>query len=176
MYVAVEITAEAVDKSHGAETGVGRGIATTLPDRGLHGAQEYLEQPADNFGLVAQVPPDPFRHREHPLPERDPGQDMVNHVGGRLDHVADRARRTDVPALAGKSDQEVVTAACAIGPGEAVAKEPAVDIDGHGSIYISTNQEVESIYISTKQVGESIYISTFASLFSIVFLKTRFRS
>ena len=53
VYVAVDIAAEAVDKSHGAEAGTSRGIRTTLPDRGLHGAQEYLEQPADNFGLVA---------------------------------------------------------------------------------------------------------------------------
>jgi len=63
MNVAIDVTTEAVDKSHGAEASAGRGIRTTLPDRGLHGAQEYLEQPADNFGLVAQVPADPFRYR-----------------------------------------------------------------------------------------------------------------
>jgi len=82
--VTVEIAAEAVDEGYGAEAGARRGAGTTLPDRCLHRPQENLEQAACSLWFLTQMPADPLGHRQHPLAERDPRQNVVDHMGGLL--------------------------------------------------------------------------------------------
>jgi hypothetical protein len=87
MDVGVEITAEAVDKSDRPKSGINRGIRTALPHCGFYGPQENPEQATDNFRFVSHVPPDPLRHRQNPLAELNTGQDIIDHVGCRLNHA-----------------------------------------------------------------------------------------
>ena len=129
MHVAVQIAAEAVDEGHGAEAGAGHGAGTAPAERRLDRPQEHAEQAAGDFGLLAQVvPSDALGDRQHPLAERDPGQDLVDQVGGGLDHAARRARGTDIAALATEGDQEVVAAAGAVDAGEPVGQDAALQI------------------------------------------------
>ena len=74
------------------------------------------------------MPPDPFGHRQHPLAKRDSGQDVVDHVGGGLDHATGGAGRTDVAALARKGDQEIVAAAGAVHTGKTVGQDAALQV------------------------------------------------
>jgi hypothetical protein len=87
MDVGVEITAEAVNKSNRPKSGTNRGIGTALPNRGFHRPQENPKQATDNFRFMSHVPPDPLRYRQNPLAELDTGQNIIDHVGGGLDHA-----------------------------------------------------------------------------------------
>jgi hypothetical protein len=85
-----------------------RRFRAVLPDGRLHRPEKHTKQAADHLRLLPQVPPDPLRHRQHPLTVRHPRQHVVHHVGGRLDHPAGGAGRTDVAALAAERDQNII--------------------------------------------------------------------
>jgi hypothetical protein len=87
MDVGVEITAEAVDKNDCPKSGASRGIRTALPNRGFYCPQEDPEQATDNFRFF-HVPSDPLRHRQNPLAELNARQNIIDHVGCRLNHAA----------------------------------------------------------------------------------------
>jgi len=92
--------AEALDQGHRAGLASGTGQASLLqemcrdrpPDEGQHLAHRGGfggEQEAQREG-----------HRQHPLADRLPGQDLVHQQRRALDHAPGAAARAETPALA----------------------------------------------------------------------------
>ncbi len=85
------------------------------------------------------MPPDPLRHRQHPLTVRHPRQHVVNHVGGRLDHPAGGAGWADVATLATERDQEIMAAVGTIDAGKPVGQDTALQILAIGGLSRAEN-------------------------------------
>ena len=71
---------------------------------------------------------EPFRHREHPLSDRNRRDHVVGEVSGGGHHAPGVAGRADALALAGEGDQEVMPAAVAASVGAAVRENHAAQI------------------------------------------------
>ena len=142
---------------HRPEAGAGRGVGTVLADRRFHRAQEHTQQTADDLRLVAHMPADPLRDRQHPLAELDPGQNLIDHMGRGPDHAPRRAGRAEIPTLAGESDQEIVAAVRAIDPGESVSQDAAFQIVAVGGFDMERDRSLEiTIRIDPAQIGFQI--------------------
>ena len=84
----------------GAYLGTGTGSRARLSERGPKGAQKDAQHSAGDGGVVVKEGPEALRNGEHPLPHRKRRQDMVDEMGGALDHRARITRRTCSPAPA----------------------------------------------------------------------------
>jgi hypothetical protein len=62
------------------------------------------------------------------LAHRQRREDLVHQMCGHLGHVSGVARRAHRAAFAGKCNQEIVSAVCAPGTGEAVGQDAALQI------------------------------------------------
>ena len=60
---------------------------------------------AGDRGVVVQEGPDAFRHGEHPLAHGHRRQDVIDEMGGGLDHTARITGRTHAAAFATERDQ-----------------------------------------------------------------------
>ena len=83
---------------------------------------------AGDRGVVVQEGPDALRNGEHPLAHGKRRQDVIDEVGGGLDHAASVAGGTHAAALATERDQEIVTTAGAAGASEAVRQNAATQV------------------------------------------------
>ena len=92
--VGVEAGAEAMEKAHGSEGGIGWGSGTGLSQGGLKGPEEDVQHGGGGPGPVVEVGSQTLGEGEHKLSHRDVGEDVVHHMGGGLGHVAGPARRT----------------------------------------------------------------------------------
>jgi hypothetical protein len=92
------------------------------------GPKENVKDGAGGSGPVMEEGPEAFGDGQHPLAHRDVGKDVIHQVGSGLGHALGVARRAGSPTLAGKGHQEVVAAARASGPSEAVGQDPACQI------------------------------------------------
>ena len=82
---------------------------------------------------MLEVPAHAFGDGQDPLAEGDAGQDVVDQVGGRLDHAAGAATGAQVADLAGEGDQVLVLAGGAADPGEAVSRDAAAQVFAQGA-------------------------------------------
>ena len=129
MVVQIEGRAEALDLVDGAREAtvdaVRQGLAgVETEDR----AQEDPPHGAAQLGVegeqVAQAPGE----RDHPLPLRDLGQDVVHQMRRALGHPAPPARRTEAATLAREGHQEVRAAGEAVEAAEAVGQDAAGEV------------------------------------------------
>ena len=101
--VGVEAGPEAVQKRDGADLALGyrrRSPGTCGVQGGADRTEEDSKDAACHLGIVMEVGSQPFRHREHPLPDRKPGHDPIGQVGCDLGHPAGVAGGTDTSPLA----------------------------------------------------------------------------
>jgi hypothetical protein len=128
MEVGIEGGAEAMEEADGSEGGCSWSGGTGLPESGLEGPKENVKDDAGGSGPVMEEGPEAFGDGQHPLAHRDVGKDVIHQVGSGLGHALGVARRAGSPTLAGKGHQEVVAAARASGPSEAVGQDTAGEI------------------------------------------------
>ena len=84
----------------GADLGTGTGSWARPSKSGANTPQEYVQHSAGDRRVVVQEGPETLRNGEHPLPHRKRRQDMVDEMGGGLDHTAGITRRTYSPTCA----------------------------------------------------------------------------
>jgi hypothetical protein len=77
---------------------------------------------------VVQEGSEALRNGEHPLAHGKRRQDMIDEMGGGLDHTAGITRRTYSTTCAGERDQEVVTTTGTPSSCESVSKNAAAQI------------------------------------------------
>ena len=107
----IEAGAEAMEKADSPERGVGRSGGTGLPQGGLKGPEQDMEDGTGGPGPVMEEGAEALGHGKDPLAHGHVGEDMVHQVGGRLGHTLGATGRAGAPALAGEGHQEVVAAA-----------------------------------------------------------------
>jgi hypothetical protein len=112
MVVRIEAGAEAMKKTDRAHSRGLRSDGTGLPERGLEGSEQDVEDGAGGPGPVVEVGPEAFGHGEHELAHRHVGNDMVHQVGCGLGHALGPARGTGGSALAGKRDPVALHLSC----------------------------------------------------------------
>ncbi len=100
---------------------------------GLDQAQEDLGKAVDHGGVVLERPAATFGDGQDPLAEGDARQDVVDQVGGRLDHAAGAATGAQIADLAGEGDQVLVLAGGAADPGKAVSQDAAAQLLAQGA-------------------------------------------
>ena len=83
-----------------ADVGTGTGAWARISERGPNGPQEDAQHSAGDRRVMVQEGPDALRHGEHPLAHGRRWQDMIDEMGGGLDHAAGITRRTCSPAPA----------------------------------------------------------------------------
>ena len=109
----------------------GTGFRARMSERSPNGPQEDAQHSAGDRGVVVQEGSDAGhrakrgRNGEHPLAHGKRRQDVIDEVGGGLDHAASVAGGTHAAALATERDQEIVTTAGAAGASEAVRQNAA---------------------------------------------------
>ena len=92
-----------------------------------HRTRRRTAQIAEEPALETEVDPQPLRDREHKLPVRHLGADMLGHPAGLLQRPLLVARRAEATAPAGIRDQESLAALGTADAGEAVLEaRPAV--------------------------------------------------
>jgi hypothetical protein len=128
MIVRVQRRAEAVEEADRAHSCGSWSRGTGLPQGGLEGAEEDVKHGAAGPGPVVEVRPQTLGNGENPLADWHVGNDVVHQVGRCSSHALGTAGGTGPSALAGKGHQEVVAAARASGPGEAVSQNAASEI------------------------------------------------
>ena len=126
--VSIERRAEAMKKRDRADLGMGTGSRTRMSEHSPNGPQEDAQHSAGDRGVVVQKGSDALRNGEHPLAHRKRRQDVIDEMGGGLDHTASVTGRTYAAALATERDQEVVATAGAAGASEAVRQNTAAQI------------------------------------------------
>jgi len=83
----IETGAEAVQETHGPHRRGLRRSGTGLPQGGLKGPEQDVEDGGGGPGAVVKEGPQTFGNRQHELAHRDVGEDMVHHMGGCLGHA-----------------------------------------------------------------------------------------
>ena len=126
MKVRVEKGAETMKERNSAD--VGTGSRARISERGPNGPQEDTQHSAGDRGVVVQEGSEALRNGEHPLPHGKRRQDMVDEMGGGLDHTARITRRTYSPAPAGERHQKVVATTGAPGSCESMSENAATQI------------------------------------------------
>jgi hypothetical protein len=94
----------------------------------LDGPHEDAQGGIVNLVIALQEVTHPLGHRQHPLPNRQMGKDVVRQVGRCLDHAPRVAGGADRAPLAGKGDQEIVAAVAATGARKAMRKDAALEV------------------------------------------------
>ena len=89
----------------------------------LNRAKEDLEDAARDLGVAVEIRSQALRDREHPLPDREPGQDSISEVSGDLRHPARVAGGAHAPALVAEGNESLVAASVTAGAGKAVRDE-----------------------------------------------------
>ena len=135
--VAIERSTETVDEAHRPEAGPCRGPCTAFPQMGLDDPQEDMQHRSDRLWLPFQVPAQSLGDGQHPLPDRQGREDVIDQVGGGLDHAPGIARRADAAALAGEGHQEVVATLGTAGAGEAVGQDAALEIASEFALHVA---------------------------------------
>lgn len=122
--------AAALDQRHGAavafvliEPGV---VQQVLRDHTLHHLH-HLQHRRYQLGLRGQPYAQRYRQRQHPLPHRHVGDDVVDQVGGGLRHPPSTASRAESAPLAAERQQLVVAALPAAQPQEAVRQDATLE-------------------------------------------------
>ncbi len=98
--------------------------APALPGEG---AGEQIEQARDQSGMAGCEEADPAREGEHPLPDGNGGEDVLDEVLGGVLHSTGVAGRADV-GLAGEGHQPLETAVGAADSPKAPGEDAAVEI------------------------------------------------
>jgi hypothetical protein len=96
LVVGIERRAEPVQETHGSHRGRGRRRGARHSQGSLEGPEEDVEDGGGGLGAVVEEGPQALGDRKHELADRDVGEDMVHHMGGRLGHVAGSAGGTEV--------------------------------------------------------------------------------
>ena len=109
----------------GADPGLRSGSGARLSERGANGPQEDVQNRAGDGWVVVQEGADALRHGEHPLAHGKRRQDVIDEMGGGLDHATGVAGRTYAASLATERDQEVVATTGAPHSSEAVRQNTA---------------------------------------------------
>jgi hypothetical protein len=128
MEVGIEAGSEAMEEAHSAEGGADWSGGTGLPEGGVEGTEQDVEDGAGGPGPVVEEGSQAFGHGEDELADGYVGKDVVYQVGRGLGHALGVAGRTYPAALAGEGHQEVVAAACASGPSEPVGQDAALEV------------------------------------------------
>jgi hypothetical protein len=124
-----------------------------LPQSLLDGAQKAVQHGVLQFGVV-EVVAQPFRQREHPLPHRQGGEDVIDQMGGGFDHAPGGARGADATTLAGVGDDEIVTAVGAAGTGKAVGEDAAVEVAAEFAFAQRRDSAARSVVLQRQPGGE----------------------
>ena len=123
MQVRVKRRAEAVDEHHGAEAGGGAAAGTVFAQAALDHAQQDAHDHALQRRIFVQEVAQPLGYGQHPLPQRQRRQYVIEEMRRGRHHAPGVARRAFRPALAGESHQEVAPALFAEAPGKAMGKD-----------------------------------------------------
>ena len=103
-------------------------VTLDLLEEPIHDADVVMEVGIEGGAEAMEEGPEAFGDGQHPLAHRDVGKDVIHLVGSGLGHALGVARRAGSPTLAGKGHQEIVAAARASGPSEAVGQDTAGEI------------------------------------------------
>jgi hypothetical protein len=103
----------------------------------------HLQHRRDQLGLPGQQHAQRDRQRQHPLPYRHVGDDVIDQVRRGLRHAPRAARRTEPAALAAEREQLVVAAIAAAQPKQAMRQDAAPE------------EGVELILDEPRQLGPS---------------------
>jgi hypothetical protein len=101
-----------VQEAHSTHGGGSWSRGTGLPQGGLKGPQQDVEDGTGGPGPVVEEGPETFGHREDPLADGHVGNDVVHQVGGGLGHAFGVAGGAGAPALAGKRDPIALHLSC----------------------------------------------------------------
>ncbi len=86
-----------------------------------------LQHGRHQLGLRGQQQAQRDRQRQHPLPNRHMGDDVVHQMRRRLRHASGAARRAKAAPLAAEGDELVVAAVTAAQPQKAVGQDAALE-------------------------------------------------
>ena len=125
MDVQVRRRPEALDRGDGPTAAVGD-IAPPRPTslEGQHCTNERPEHAPAELLVVGERVAQPVRRGEHPLPDRQAAEHIVDEVCRESRHATPATRRAEAASLAGERHQQVGTTIVAPEAGEA-AREPA---------------------------------------------------
>ena len=126
--VGIEAGAVTMENADGPERGVRWCGGAGLPQGSVEGPEQDVKAGAAGAGPVTEEGPETFGHGEDPLADGHVGKDVVHQVGCGLGHALGIAGGAGASAFAGKRHQEVVAAARAPGPGEAVGQDAALQV------------------------------------------------
>ncbi len=111
-----------------ADLGMGTGSRARMSERSPNGPQEDAQHSAGDRGVVVQEGSDALRHGEHPLAHGQRRQDVIDEMGGGLDHAASVTGGTHTAALATERDQKVVATTSAPCSCESMSENAAAQI------------------------------------------------
>jgi hypothetical protein len=122
--VEVDRPAEALDGGHASGPRIGHPRPPRGPSLpGEEGPREEVEEPGRDLRIPRREEPEPAREGEHPLPDGDLREDVVDEVVGGVLHPAGVAGRA-APGLAGEGDEPLEAAVRTADPREAAARMP----------------------------------------------------
>ena len=121
--VRVQRRAEPMQEADGAHRGRCRCGGTGLPEGGLEGSKQDVQDRCGGPGPVMEEGPEAFGNGEDDLADGYVGKNVIHQVRCSLGHAPGVARGTGAPPLAGKGHEEVVAAGCASSPGEAMSQD-----------------------------------------------------
>jgi len=124
--VQVRRRAEALDRGDGATAAVGDAAPPRAsPLEGQHRTNEHREHaPAERL-VVGERVAQPARRGEHPLPDREAAEHVIDQVCREARHAAPGTRRTETAPLARERDQQIGATLVAAEAGEAPRELPA---------------------------------------------------
>ncbi len=124
----VETRTEAVQERDSADLDLRdrrRSPGTRGVQGGADGTEEDLEDPACNLRVAVQVGSQPFRNREHPLPDGKLREDPIGQVGRDLGHATCVARGADTSPFAAEREEPLMPAGVASDTSESVGQDAA---------------------------------------------------
>jgi microcompartment protein CcmK/EutM len=115
-------------------------LSRTSPELGKEGTQEGAKHFAREFRVVRTAITERVWKREHPLADRDFGQNAVDEVCRGIGHAVAAATGAKAPAFARKGDEAIEAAIVAVQAQEAMGEDAAsqegvellLDEAGHG--------------------------------------------
>jgi len=123
--VQIERSPEPLHDDHRTPPRVGESrITRPATQEAEDGPQRHAADGATQIMVPGEEIAQPVRQREHPLPHRDIGEDVVDEMGGPFGHAPSTAARAHRPPLAREGDQTVGATGATSKPSEP-AREPA---------------------------------------------------